>query len=148
MVGRSSGPPSQPPAKPTASKERPTPNLVDLRLAVSSLVLSVLSSRVALDQQTAQLALLYERDELLRQFPVPAFAIGEVKLRLPYAAVEVVPPQREERKAEDPREIPQMLVHLNADWLARLPEHAVSYVELTLNQQQLALLLGEQERPQ
>jgi hypothetical protein len=135
------------PNEPT--KERPMPNAVDLRAAVGSMLLSLLSARVQMDQQSAQLARYYEQDELLRQFPVPSFGIGEATLRLPYAAVDVHPPgAQEELKATDPREIPQMAVIINADLLARLPEHAIAYVELKLSQQQLTLLLENEHRPQ
>lgn len=129
-------------------KERPVTNAVDLRAAVGSMVLSLLSARVQMDQQSAQLAQLYEQDELLSQFPVPSFGIGEATLRLPYAAVDVQPPSVQDLKATDPREIPKMAVIISADQLARLPEHAIGYVELKLSEQQLTLMLQSEQRPQ
>ncbi len=123
------------------SKEHPG-EVVDLFAAVSSLVMSVVSARVTLDRETVQLAKLYHDHEILRQFPVPAFGISEVTLRLPYAAVDVNAGRGGSLKTGALVDVPHMLVHVNADVLAPLPEHAISYVEVKLSQQTLDLLLG------
>jgi len=124
------------------NKEHPG-EVVDLFAAVSSLVMSVVAARIALDRETAQLAKLYQDNEILRQFPVPAFGISEVTLRLPYAAVQVQHGRSGGVKAGALGDVPHMLVHVNADTLAALPDHAIGSIELKLSQQTLDLLLGE-----
>ncbi len=133
---------------PTPTREtvkEPVVPVVDLRNAVSSMVLAILGARVALDHQTAQLVRQYQENEILRQFQAPAFGISEVTLRLPYAAVDVRPARSEDLKPGSPGEVPQMLVQVNAETLAKLPAHAVGQVELKLTQEMLALLMGEQQ---
>lgn len=124
--------------------KEPLVPVVDLRNAVGSIVMAVLSARVALDSQTAELAQQYAEHELLRQFQAPYFGISEVSLRLPYAAVDVRPARAEDLKPGSPSEVPQMLVQVNAELLAKLPAHAVGQVELKLTQEVLSLLMGEQ----
>lgn len=128
---------------PEERKEKLVPGTVDLHDAVSSLVQSILSARVALDRQTAELAELYQRHEILRQFPPPAFGMQDITLRLPYAAVDVQGGQDRNLKPGSLEELPHMLVYINADMLARLPAQAVATVELRLNQETLSLLLSE-----
>lgn len=118
--------------------------VIDLRSAVNSMVLAILGARVALDQQTAHLVKQYEEHEILRQFQAPHFGISEVTLQLPYAAVDVRPARGDDVTVGAPGEVPQMLVHVNAEQLARLPAHAVGHVELKLTQEMLSLLMGEQ----
>lgn len=125
--------------------KEPLVPVVDLRNAVSSMVMAILAARVALDSQTAQLAKQYQENELLQQFQVPHFGIAEVTLRLPYAAFDVRPARAEEIKPGSPGEVPQMLVQVNAEVLAKLPAHAVGQVELKLTQEMLSLLMGEQQ---
>lgn len=124
-------------------KNHPVPAAVDLQAAVTSLVQSVLAARAALDQETAELALLYQKHELLRQFPPPAFGIQEVTLRLPYAAVDLT--KTPDRRPVVPGDLPHLLVQINGDVIARLPPHAVGQVEFKLTQESISLLLGEQK---
>lgn len=123
------------------SQEHPG-EVVDLFAAVSSLVMSAVAARITLDRETVQLAKLYHDHEILRQFPVPSFGISEVTLRLPYAAVDVNAARGGNLKAGNLADVPHMQVHVNADTLALLPGHAISYVEVKLSQQTLDLLLG------
>jgi hypothetical protein len=124
--------------------ELPPGGPVNLRDAVHSMLGSLLQARMGLDQQTAIIARLYQQDELLRQFQPPGFALQEVTLHLPYAAVDVRPLTPNDPAYKDLGQVPQLLVQLNAEQLAKLPPHAVAYVELKLNEQQLALLLPNQ----
>ena len=52
---------------------------------ISNLVLSVTEARAKADMQTAKLAQLYLKDDLLRHFPVPHMRIGEVIMDVPVA---------------------------------------------------------------
>ena len=120
----------------------PTAPAVDLNTAVTSLVTAIMAARVALDQETVQLAKVYQENEILRQFPPPAFGLSEVTLHLPYAAIDVKP-ANPDMKVTDPMELPHMLVQINADVLAGLPPHAVGSVELKLSPQLLSLLMDQ-----
>lgn len=135
--------PPNPPAD--TPPDKPAPAVVDLQAAVSSLVLAILTARVALDRETATMARAYQQDEVLSQFPTPAFAMSEVTLRLPYAAVDVHAQRLQDRREAKPDEVPAMTVHVNADHLAQLPPHAVAIVEVRLTQQHLSLLQEEQQ---
>lgn len=126
-------------------KDQPVPTGVDLQTAVSSLVLSILKARQALDAETARVAGLYQKDEILRQFSVPAFGISEVTLRLPYAAIELQPTRPADLKPTQPTDLPRMQVHISADVIARLPAHAIGQVELKLSQELLSILFDEQQ---
>jgi len=140
------GPKDQPvPEEPKKDRFVPGPVGVDLQTAVSSLVLSILKARQALDAETARIAEHYQSDEVLRQFTVPAFGISEVTLRLPYAAIELQPNRPVDLKPEQPGDLPRMQVHISADVIARLPAHAVGQVELKLSQELLSLMFDEQQ---
>ena len=52
---------------------------------ISNLVLSITEARAKTDMQTAKLAQLYLKDDLLRSFPVPHMRIGEVIMDVPVA---------------------------------------------------------------
>jgi hypothetical protein len=133
--------------KPTAlinAAEMPPGAPISLRDAVYGLLSSVLQARLFLDQQTALLARQYQGNELLAQFQPPGLGIAEVTLRLPYAAVDVRPTTPNDPTFKEIGSVPQILVQVNSDQLARLPEHAVATVELKLNESQLALLFSGQ----
>lgn len=134
------------PERPGAPREPLLPDVppVDLQTAVSSLVASLLGARAALDMETARMARLYQEDEILRQFQPPAFSMGEVTLRLPFAAVEVKPVQAATRGALTTAEVPPMQVQVNAEYLSALAPHAVAVVELKLTQEQLSVLLNQE----
>ena len=124
---------------------REGPDGLSLRAAVTSLLQSVLAARVALDRETAQLAELYQRHEILRQFQPPAFSLQDVTLRLPYASVDVEMGPGRDLKPGTPDDLPEMQVQVNSEILAKLPPHAIGVVELKLNQEMLSLLLGERK---
>lgn len=113
---------------------------INLRDAVYGLLGSVIQARVFLDQQTAALARQYQNNELLAQFQPPALGFQEVTVRLPYAALEVRPTTPNDPTYQDIGSVPQILVQVNSQELALLPEYAVATVELKLTENQLALL--------
>jgi hypothetical protein len=130
------------PEKPTAMiPKEPPRQVIDLQAAVASLAGAILAARVALDAETARLAKAYQQHEILRHFTPPAFGIGEVTVRLPYAALDVAPARIDVLRSLDLEEIPHMLVQVNADTLAKLPPQAVGSVELKLTQEQFSVLL-------
>lgn len=116
--------------------------VVDLQAAVTSLVSSFLTARVALDAETARIAKLYQEHEILRLFAPPAFSLGEVTVRMPYAAVDVFPPFTDIHESLRPDELPHMRVQVGAETLAHLPPHAVASVEIKLSQDQLSVMLN------
>ncbi|HLO02191.1 MAG TPA: hypothetical protein VK191_03675 [Symbiobacteriaceae bacterium] len=132
------------PAALIGTTELPPGAPISLRDAVYGLLGSVLQARVFLDQQTALLARQYQGNELLAQFQPTGLGIAEVTLRLPYAAVDVRPTTPNDPTYKELGSVPQVLVQVNSDQLARLPEHAVASVELKLTESQLALLFPGQ----
>jgi hypothetical protein len=106
--------------------------------------LSILRARQALDAETARVASIYQKDEILSQFSVPAFGISEVTLRLPYAAIDLQPTRPSDLKPAQTADLPTIQVHISADVIAKLPAHAVGQVELKLSQELLSLMFGEQ----
>jgi hypothetical protein len=127
------------PATPGTEEVRPGAP-VNLRDAVYGLLGSVMQARIFLDQQTAILARQYQQNELLAQFQPPSLGFQEVTLRLPYAALEVRPTTPNDPTFKEIGSVPQILVQVNSQELARLPEHAVATLELKLTENQLALL--------
>jgi hypothetical protein len=124
------------------NKQRHVPSAVDLHVVVTGLLESILAARVALDRETAEVAALYQRHEILKQFNPPAFGFEEVTLRLPFAAVDLHGPRGEIRPGKV-SDTPHVQVQVNAEALSQYPPHAVGVVEIKLTPELLSLLLGE-----
>jgi hypothetical protein len=125
------------------NKERQGQGTVDLHVAVTGLLQSILAARVALDRETAEVAALYQRHEILKQFNPPAFGFEEVTLRLPFAAIDLRGPRAGEIRPGKASDTPHMQVQVNAEVLSHYPPHVVGAVEIKLTPELLSLLLGE-----
>jgi hypothetical protein len=52
---------------------------------IANLVTSITDARVSSDEKSAEVALMYQKNEILRDFPIPRMRIGEVVMDVPVA---------------------------------------------------------------
>lgn len=130
-VTMTTGKSARTPPRPTA-KRPPVVQPVGAKTRVSDLVTSLLTSivaaRGAMDRATAELARVYSGDPILRTFPVPAFGIAEVKVRLRFAVSGLA--SRNTAGTDAPS--PEMLIIVDLSSLEKTPEHLLSEIEIRL----------------
>jgi hypothetical protein len=88
---------------------------------VSILLCDIVLSRSNADKYSAHLSLEYEKDEILRHFPVPRIEISELTVNLKFAVIKV---DKDIRNAE---------IIIEADKLREIKEESISSINLVTN---------------